>query len=204
MCEYDLLPNSNATKEIPGRAAYGSQLDAPDPHVSRDRAYDSYLPICYIATGRTSQRKRKHNVARVPARSSKRKCELMRTNDSLPNLQPHAGLLPRCVTTSRKIAQTSALHQKNCSGTFRPKRIRPWVRLKHRIRDRQGTPRLVYSYRWQPRPTAPFVYVDTGFAGCRVTQRSTSGGVALYGQKCIRHWSVTRPSLALLVRETLN
>ena len=39
--------------------------------------------------------------------------------------------------------------------------------------------------------------VDTDFAGCRVTRRSTSGGVALYGSHCVRHWSSTQTTIAL-------
>ena len=60
-----------------------------------------------------------------------------------------------------------------------------------------GKPRLVYFYPWQDRPATLSIHVDTDFAGCRVTRRSTSGGVARYGRHCLRHWSVTQPTLAL-------
>ena len=39
--------------------------------------------------------------------------------------------------------------------------------------------------------------VDTDSAGCRVARRSTSGGIALRGQHCIRHWSQTQAIIAL-------
>ena len=41
------------------------------------------------------------------------------------------------------------------------------------------------------------LYVDTDFAGCRVARRSTSGGVAMWGRHCIKHWSSTQTTLAL-------
>ena len=57
--------------------------------------------------------------------------------------------------------------------------------------------RLVYHYAWQDMPTEPAVYVDTDFAGCRETRRSTSGGVAMLGGCCIKHWSKTQSTISL-------
>ena len=41
------------------------------------------------------------------------------------------------------------------------------------------------------------VYVDTDFAGCHVTRRSTSGGAACRGPHLIKHWSTTQSTVAL-------
>ena len=41
------------------------------------------------------------------------------------------------------------------------------------------------------------VYVDTDFAGCQSTRRSTSGGVALLGTCLIKHWSKTQTTTSL-------
>ena len=41
------------------------------------------------------------------------------------------------------------------------------------------------------------VYVDTDFAGCKETRRSTSGGVAMLGGCCIKHWSKTQGTISL-------
>ena len=41
------------------------------------------------------------------------------------------------------------------------------------------------------------VYVDTDFAGCQTTRRSTSGGVALIGHCLIKHWSKTQTTISL-------
>ena len=41
------------------------------------------------------------------------------------------------------------------------------------------------------------VFVDTDFAGCHTSRRSTSGGVAVRGAHCIKHWSTTQTTVAL-------
>ena len=41
------------------------------------------------------------------------------------------------------------------------------------------------------------VYVDTDFAGCHTTRRSTSGGLAMHGGHCMKHWSTTQTTVAL-------
>ena len=40
------------------------------------------------------------------------------------------------------------------------------------------------------------VFVDTDFAGCHVTRRSTSGGAACRGGYLIKHWSTTQATVA--------
>eukprot|EP00974_Lingulodinium_polyedra_P033949 3264389-Lingulodinium_polyedra.AAC.1 len=59
-----------------------------------------------------------------------------------------------------------------------------------------NTPRLVYEYHWQPESNLR-VYVDTDFAGCTVTRRSTSGGCALRGAHLLKHWSSTQKVVTL-------
>ena len=41
------------------------------------------------------------------------------------------------------------------------------------------------------------VYVDTDWAECPRTRRSTSGGSIMVGQHLIKHWSSTQPSPSL-------
>ena len=64
------------------------------------------------------------------------------------------------------------------------------------MRYLKGSPRLVYNYPWQPE-NALDVFVDTDFAGCQSTRRSTSGGVALRGAHLIKHWSSTQKAVTL-------
>ena len=76
-----------------------------------------------------------------------------------------------------------------------------YLKLKRLVRYLVGLPRLVYRYDFiapgaKPATTID-LYVDTDFAGCRETTRSTSGGVATVGGTNIKHWSKTQPTIAL-------
>jgi len=59
-----------------------------------------------------------------------------------------------------------------------------------------GSPRLVLRYPWQPKSEL-HVYVDTDFAGCSETRRSTSGGIVFHGTHVVKHWSVTQKCVTL-------
>ena len=72
-----------------------------------------------------------------------------------------------------------------------------YVKLKRVCRYLVGLPRLVCNYHWQEEPDGVDTFVDTDFAGCKTTRRSTSGGVVLYGTHCIRHWSSTQTTISL-------
>ena len=76
-----------------------------------------------------------------------------------------------------------------------------YIRLKRLIRYLIGLPRLVYSFPFTVKGETPNdaidLYVDTDFAGCRETRRSTSGGVALIGGRNVKHWSKTQSTIAL-------
>ena len=60
-----------------------------------------------------------------------------------------------------------------------------------------GLPRLVYTYKWQKNPQELTTFVDTDFAGCKETRRSTSGGVVMIGGCCIRHYAKTQTTISL-------
>ena len=70
-------------------------------------------------------------------------------------------------------------------------------KLKRAVRYIRGGPRLVYLFQYQSIPELLTLNVDTDFAGCKVTRRSTSGGVAMRGGHCLRHWSSTQSTVAL-------
>ena len=76
-----------------------------------------------------------------------------------------------------------------------------YLRLKRLVRYLVGLPRLVYRFDFIDKGAAPAsvidLYVDTDFAGCRETRRSTSGGEAMVGKSSIKHWSKTQPTIAL-------
>ena len=69
--------------------------------------------------------------------------------------------------------------------------------LKRACRFLVGMPRLVYEFNFQRPVDSLCAFVDTDFAGCHLTRRSTSGGVALRGSHCVKHWSVTQSTVAL-------
>ena len=55
----------------------------------------------------------------------------------------------------------------------------------------------MYFYPFQDTPAGLDVYVDTDFAGCSNSRRSTNGGVTLYGGCSVKHRSNTQPTVAL-------
>ena len=59
-----------------------------------------------------------------------------------------------------------------------------------------GLPRLAYQFYWQEAAELD-AYVDTDFAGCSVTRRSTSGGVLCRGRHLLKHWSTTQKGVTL-------
>ena len=70
-------------------------------------------------------------------------------------------------------------------------------RLKRLVRYLVTVTRLVFHFPWQSPTDNLDTMVDTDFAGCRVSRRSTSGGVALRGRHCIRHLSQTQSTITL-------
>ena len=70
--------------------------------------------------------------------------------------------------------------------------------LKRLIRYLAGAKRLVWKFGFQTTGSEDLtVFVDTDFAGCHVTRRSTSGGAACRGQHLVKHWSTTQSTVAL-------
>ena len=41
------------------------------------------------------------------------------------------------------------------------------------------------------------IFVDTDFAGCKETGRSTSGGAVMVGQCLVKHWAKTQTTISL-------
>ena len=73
-------------------------------------------------------------------------------------------------------------------------------RLKRVARYLAGKPRLVYNYLWGTDSSEPDkfdIYVDTDFAGCKESRRSTSGGICMFGGSNIKHWAKTQSTIAL-------
>ena len=61
----------------------------------------------------------------------------------------------------------------------------------------KGKPRAVQRLEWQDDVTKLDTYVDSDWAGCKVTCRSTSGGASMLGSRCVMAWSATQAVMAL-------
>ena len=73
-----------------------------------------------------------------------------------------------------------------------------FIKLKRLVRYLCGLPRLIYNYPFLDKlPDTMDIFVDTDFAGCAVTRRSTSGGAIMLGPHCVRHWSTTQSTISL-------
>ena len=72
-----------------------------------------------------------------------------------------------------------------------------WLILKRVGRYLAGSPRVVQLFRWQTMPKQLETHVDSDWAGCRDTRRSTSGGVVRAGSHVLKAWSSTHAIVAL-------
>ena len=61
----------------------------------------------------------------------------------------------------------------------------------------KGTARCVQIYEWQEEGAALVGYSNSGWAGCRTTGKSTSGGLIQLGTHLLETWSRTQDSVAL-------
>ena len=59
------------------------------------------------------------------------------------------------------------------------------------------SPRVVWYFPWQSVAKTLSAYSDSDWAGCRRTARSTSGGVLMRGQHCLRTYSGTQKCVTL-------
>ena len=66
-----------------------------------------------------------------------------------------------------------------------------WLALKRLGRYLLGAPRAVQHFWWQDFPKELNVHVDSDWAGCKTTCRSTSGGAAALGAHTLKTWSST-------------
>ncbi len=57
--------------------------------------------------------------------------------------------------------------------------------------------RMVVEYNFQRLPEKVVVRSESGFAGCKRTRRSTSGGVVVFGNHCVKTYSQTQETIAL-------
>ena len=71
------------------------------------------------------------------------------------------------------------------------------ARLRRAVRYVLGTPRLVLRIPWHAGSSEIVTFVDSNFAGCPTTRKSTTGGAILWCGVCVKSWSRTQPTIAL-------
>ena len=72
-----------------------------------------------------------------------------------------------------------------------------WAKIKKIARYLVGRERVVWRYPWKEGHGGWRVCVDSDWAGDVHTRKSTSGGLILLGDHCIKTWSTTQSSPAL-------
>ena len=84
-----------------------------------------------------------------------------------------------------------------CRNMANPK-VGDFAKIKRIVRFLMGVGEIKLMYQWQSEEEARDikVFVDSDWAGCKVTRRSTSGGVIKVGQHVLKTWSATQPTIA--------
>ncbi len=72
-----------------------------------------------------------------------------------------------------------------------------WQLLKRVGRYLIGAPRAVQNFWWQSAPRAYDTFVDSDWAGCAASCRSTSGGAVKLGWHTVKTWSTTQATVAM-------
>lgn len=131
---------------------------------------------------------KKHGQKRVGAKKAK-KLEISE-NGSFELSPSHAtayrALAARCNYLAQDRPDIAYSSKKLCREFSVPTQA-SFKKLKRLCRYLAGMPRLQYVYKWQDMPAELTVFVDTDFAGCNETRRSTSGGAAMIGQRVVKH-----------------
>ena len=83
-----------------------------------------------------------------------------------------------------------------CRGMCKPT-IGHKKKLKRLGRYLRGRPRVVFKYDWQEKQDDLTVFTDSDWAGCKITARSTTGGVIALGHHIVKTWSRTQKTIAL-------
>ena len=72
-----------------------------------------------------------------------------------------------------------------------------WQLLKGLARYLRSHPRMLLSFAYQKPPECIAITVDSDFAGCKRTRKSTNGGYAMHGHHLIKSWSTTQTVVAM-------
>ena len=87
-----------------------------------------------------------------------------------------------------------------CKKICRPMsapRSSDWAKVRKLGRYLKKYPRQVVWFKWQGPQTMLNTFVDTDYAGCPRTRRSTNGGLVMHGGHLIKSWASTQTVVAL-------
>ena len=76
--------------------------------------------------------------------------------------------------------------------------VKDFAKVKRVVRFLKGLGTVTWRYEWQEENEFGniVVFVDSDWAGCKKTRRSTTGGVIKAGRHVLRTWSSTQPTIA--------
>ena len=85
-----------------------------------------------------------------------------------------------------------------CRGMSKPKPS-DFRKLKKLARFLVGMREVRWNYEWQSEEESGVmrIMVDSDWAGCTATRRSTSGGAIIAGKHTLKTWATTQPTVAL-------
>jgi hypothetical protein len=157
-------------------------------------------PLRPIMAARTKPAKNKYAVKRQGAKAVKK----MEQISDAYLLAPEQATMFRALSArgnylSQDRPDINYATKELCREFARPNR-NSYGRLKRVGRYLVGKPRVVYRYDWgKPEDDNSMLelYVDTDFAGCKETRRSTSGGHCFLNGSVVKSWSKTQPTISL-------
>ena len=72
-----------------------------------------------------------------------------------------------------------------------------WTYIKRLARYLVGATRAVQTFKWQSPQKMVRIYVDSDWAGDKISRKSTSGGAMCIGKHMIKSWSTTQQTIAM-------
>ena len=128
----------------------------------------------------------------------KSKLETLREGDTLDAAEStqYRALVARANYIAQDRAEIQFAVKELARGMSAPT-VEHWAALKRLGRYLKGCPRIVTRFEYQDFPGRLRVSVDSDWAGCAVTRKSTSGGVVQLGNHSLKSWSSTQSVIAL-------
>ena len=151
-----------------------------------------------FAATRTKPATTNKYAKRVGAKKGKR-LELDDRSDYTLNFQDatmYRALAARCNYLAQDRPDFAFSSKELCRELSVPN-LNSFKKLKRLVRYLCGLPRLVYTYNFQEMPNTVDIFVDTDFANCKETRRSTSGGAIMLGKCLVKHWAKTQTTISL-------